>query len=89
MIRKAIKVIFAAWVLFVACFSLWSLTWGSMAGFAVLGLPTAVIFLVYYSIRTMIASREFLGMCRNCRYDLTGNVSGVCPECGTKTEGSQ
>src|SRR5579862_2394424 len=21
--------------------------------------------------------------CRNCSYDLTGNVSGVCPECGT------
>ena len=22
--------------------------------------------------------------CRSCGYDLTGNVSGVCPECGTK-----
>ena len=21
-----------------------------------------------------------------CAYDLTGNVSGVCPECGTKIE---
>lgn len=23
------------------------------------------------------------GHCRKCRYDLTGNESGVCPECGT------
>jgi hypothetical protein len=22
--------------------------------------------------------------CQRCDYDLTGNVSGVCPECGTK-----
>ncbi len=22
------------------------------------------------------------GACRSCGYDLTGNVSGVCPECG-------
>lgn len=22
------------------------------------------------------------GHCRKCGYDLTGNVSGVCPECG-------
>ena len=28
------------------------------------------------------------GHCPNCDYDLTGNVSGVCPECGTKIEAS-
>jgi hypothetical protein len=27
-----------------------------------------------------------LGHCSNCGYDLTGNVSGVCPECGCATE---
>ena len=26
------------------------------------------------------------GHCRKCRYDLTGNTSGVCPECGTAVE---
>ena len=25
------------------------------------------------------------GHCENCRYDLTGNQSGICPECGTPT----
>jgi hypothetical protein len=23
------------------------------------------------------------GVCQTCGYNLTGNVSGVCPECGT------
>jgi len=27
--------------------------------------------------------RPLPGHCEQCRYDLTGNVSGVCPECGT------
>ena len=26
------------------------------------------------------------GHCTKCGYDLTANVSGVCPECGTKVE---
>lgn len=26
--------------------------------------------------------RRTKGLCLNCAYDLTGNVSGVCPECG-------
>ncbi len=28
--------------------------------------------------------RARTGHCLKCGYDLTGNVSGVCPECGTK-----
>jgi len=27
------------------------------------------------------------GHCRTCHYDLTGNTSGVCPECGTVVAG--
>ena len=26
------------------------------------------------------------GMCQKCGYNLTGNVSGVCPECGTEIQ---
>ena len=32
--------------------------------------------------------RKKKGLCWNCGYDLTGNVSGVCPECGTKVHGA-
>lgn len=27
---------------------------------------------------------EITGRCTHCWYDLTGNVSGYCPECGTR-----
>lgn len=29
------------------------------------------------------------GHCQKCGYNLTGNVSGVCPECGERTQGAQ
>ena len=28
-------------------------------------------------------ARASTGRCARCGYDLTGNVSGACPECGT------
>lgn len=31
--------------------------------------------------------RRRRGLCINCGYDLTGNVSGVCPECGSSASG--
>ena len=31
--------------------------------------------------------RPLPGHCQKCRYDLTGNVTGKCSECGTETEG--
>ena len=30
--------------------------------------------------------RRRKGLCQNCGYNLTGNVTGVCSECGTKIE---
>ncbi len=30
------------------------------------------------------ASRSRAGLCVSCTYDLAGNVSGVCPECGER-----
>ena len=33
--------------------------------------------------------REAMGLCAGCGYDLTGNVSGVCPECGSGRRGGR
>ena len=35
--------------------------------------------------RRVILERQLEGLCTRCAYDLTGNTSGVCPECGTRT----
>jgi hypothetical protein len=39
------------------------------------------IFLLRMAIRTRIRQRR--GLCIPCGYNLTGNTSGICPECGT------
>jgi hypothetical protein len=39
-----------------------------------------LLFLVYPGIRRWRRKRR--GLCATCAYDLTGNTSGVCPECG-------
>ena len=50
-------------------------------------IPLWIPFLIA-SIATVViyqrSARAQPGICRACRYDLTANTSGVCPECGTK-----
>lgn len=41
------------------------------------GVPTAYLF-----IRDAVRGRP--GHCTHCGYDLTGNTSGTCPECGER-----
>ena len=43
----------------------------------------ASIYWVMYLLITVERRRSARGLCRSCGYSLTGNVSGVCPECGT------
>lgn len=53
---------------------------GMLAGLAVLlwAFGPGIILLFMYETR-----RRLKGHCRTCGYDLTGNVSGICPECGS------
>lgn len=49
------------------------------------GLYLACIFmLIIAPLMLLFRRRTRPGHCRQCDYDLTGNVSGVCPECGTR-----
>ena len=50
----------------------------------------AVLLLAYPTVAAIRGplrrqQRRRKGRCLECGYDLTGNVSGQCPECGTKT----
>ncbi len=50
-------------------------------------IPLAAIYPIIAFIRAPYrrrALRRRKGLCVNCGYDLTGNVSGICPECGEK-----
>lgn len=48
--------------------------------------PLAVLALVLSCRRRVDAPRN---ACRGCGYDLTGNVSGRCPECGAAATGRE
>lgn len=48
---------------------------------ALLGLPP-IVWLALRARRLYARRRRRPGACRRCGYDLTGNASGRCPECG-------
>ena len=52
------------------------------------GLPLWMIFVVVATPTAILWDRDRrppAGHCQTCGYDLTGNVSGKCPECGEPT----
>ncbi|HSZ59657.1 MAG TPA: hypothetical protein VK797_28700 [Tepidisphaeraceae bacterium] len=55
---------------------------GSMVGCAALGLFGIVAFLRAEFAADQRLHRFSQGKCPQCAYSLTGNTSGVCPECG-------
>ena len=50
--------------------------------FLLTAIPTAWL---WHRDRRLFSSPPDHLSCRGCGYDLTGNLSGVCPECGEKT----
>lgn len=50
-------------------------------------LPTAVFVMILDKILSRF--RNPTGHCEVCCYNLTGNVSGICPECGTRIPDSR
>jgi hypothetical protein len=55
------------------CWEFWLPLW---MPFLIIAIPTAVLWRRDRRIPP--------GHCQNCGYNLTGNISGVCPECGEK-----
>jgi hypothetical protein len=55
--------------------------WGLTVPLWAILLPSLVLPARYLWLKRRRAPAA--GLCRACRYDLRGNVSGVCPECGT------
>jgi hypothetical protein len=48
-----------------------------------LWLPILIVAIPTYLMWRKDHNRPRKGQCIKCRYDLTGNTSGICPECGT------
>ncbi len=65
--------------------------WLTVLGIVPVALAYLVGRLAYFSVRYPVRNpwEESWPTCSNCGYDLTGNVSGVCPECGTKIESDE
>ena len=59
-----------------------STLWIAAAGLLLSMYPTVTI--IRGPLRRWRRRRK--GLCVECSYDLTGNVSGVCPECGARME---
>jgi len=51
-----------------------------------LGLPAFGALWGWLAARRYQVRCQLPGYCRTCDYNLTGNTSGVCPECGTEIE---
>jgi hypothetical protein len=71
-------VVIGRFVLFVA--GLYLLPWFLLGGVRATAFRGGTVTLT--NVAPEFAAAVFARFCRNCGYDLTGNASGRCPECG-------
>ena len=57
---------------------------GRWAGIAVILVVPVVMWVLLERSDWVRTRRQERGRCAGCGYDLTGNVSGLCPECGDR-----
>lgn len=64
--------------------------WMSTVGWLIVALTVIACWVVVLSFRKSIRRilwrllvEHGIACCTSCGYDLTGNTSGICPECGT------
>jgi hypothetical protein len=57
-------------------------TWPLTLAALTLGFGFAGVTVVLAVKKELPGVRRKMGLCAHCGYNLTGNVSGVCPECG-------
>jgi hypothetical protein len=73
-----------------AGFGYWSdPVWGSRGIFVPFRFPVVAFFMLpvgWLIARTRRARMPHFQHCPTCRYNLTGNESGICPECGTSVK---
>jgi hypothetical protein len=59
-----------------------------IGGLIMIGSPLVAFCLMVFGDHKDENSSNPPGFCRACGYNLTGNVSGRCPECGTPIKGT-
>lgn len=62
----------------------YSPAWGATINMPFLYLVLACIIVA--AVFRFLGRRRRSGRCAKCDYDLTGNTSGICPECGLAAE---
>ena len=60
--------------------------WADLCSVGVLLCIGLFVGAAWYLVKTRSMPKYASGYCQECGYDLTGNVTGRCPECGKSIE---